>query len=110
MNTVPSTLQLNVECLNANGICVVRHLANKNNALVIIFQETHCTNADQLVIPNHTLVDWFQARNTALIHLPMKDSNGPLLINLLKDRKLNGFVWMLMAAKLSISTNHPTRN
>ena len=36
--------------------------------------------------------------------------NGPLLINLLKDRQLNGCVWMSMASKLSTSTDHLTRN
>ena len=63
---LPSTSQLNIESLSANKICIVSYLANKYNALVILFQETHCTNADQLVIPNYTSAGWIPSRKYGL--------------------------------------------
>ena len=48
-------LQLNIEGLTSSKIDVVRQLAHKNKALVILLQETHCTDADKLIVPNYTL-------------------------------------------------------
>jgi len=48
----PSILQLNTEGLIANKISVIEPLAYKNKAFYIVLQETHCTTADKLVIPN----------------------------------------------------------
>ena len=43
------------------------HLTNRyKNALVILLQETHCTNADWLVIPNYTLAGWISSRKHGL--------------------------------------------
>ena len=58
----PTTLQLNIEGLTASKICVVSQLAFRHKALVILLQETHCTNADRLVIPNFTLAGWVSSR------------------------------------------------
>jgi len=51
----PNTLQLNTEGLSADKISVIEQLAYKNKAFIIILQETHCTTADKLVIPNFSL-------------------------------------------------------
>jgi len=51
----PSILQLNTEGITANKISIIEQLAYKNKALVIVLQETHCTTADKLVIPNFSL-------------------------------------------------------
>jgi len=48
----PNILQLNTEGLTADKISVIEHLAYKNKAFIIFLQETHCTTADKLVIPN----------------------------------------------------------
>ena len=52
---VPNTLQLNVEAITANKICVVRQLTTRYSAHIILVQETHCTSANRLAIPNFSL-------------------------------------------------------
>jgi len=53
--TVPSVLQLNIEGLSASKIFIIEQLANRHKALIILLQETHCTNVDRLMIPNFIL-------------------------------------------------------
>ena len=53
---LPNILQLNVEDLNANKICIISQLATKHKALIILLQETNCTSVDCLVIQSFTLV------------------------------------------------------
>ena len=43
---LPNKLQLNIESLNENKICIVSHLASRYNAFVILLQETHCNNVE----------------------------------------------------------------
>jgi len=51
----PNILQLNTEGLTANKTSIIEQLAYKNKAFIIVLQETHCTTADKLVIPNFQL-------------------------------------------------------
>ena len=51
----PTILQLNIEGLTASKINVLHHLAIQSEALVILLQETHCTDAEKLVLPNYQL-------------------------------------------------------
>ena len=51
----PTILQLNIEGLTASKINVLHHLAMQSEALVILLQETHCTDAEKLVLPNYQL-------------------------------------------------------
>ena len=48
-------LQLNIEGLAASKMNVLHHLAMQSGALVILLQETHCTDAEKLVLPNYQL-------------------------------------------------------
>ena len=64
--SVPVLLHLNVEGLTARKICVVSQLATRCKALVIIIQETHCSNADQQVISHFTLVGLVSSRKHGL--------------------------------------------
>ena len=48
----PNILQLNTEGLTADKISVIEQLTYKNKAFITVLQETHCTTADKLVIPN----------------------------------------------------------
>jgi len=59
----PNVLQLNTEGLTANKISVIEKLAYKNKAFIIVLQETHCTTADKLVIPNFSLAGSVLSRN-----------------------------------------------
>ena len=51
----PTILQLNIEGLTASKINVLHHLAMQSEAIVILLQETHCTDAEKLVLPNYQL-------------------------------------------------------
>ena len=51
----PTILQLNIEGLNGSKMNVLHHLAMQSEALVILLQETHCTDAEKLVLPNYQL-------------------------------------------------------
>jgi len=62
----PSILQLNTEGLTADKISVIEQLAYKNKAFIIVQQETHCTTADKLVIPNFSLSGSILSRNHGL--------------------------------------------
>jgi len=59
----PNILQLNTEGVTENKISVIEQLAYKNKAFIIVLQETHCTNADKLVIPNFSLAGSILSRN-----------------------------------------------
>ena len=54
----PVILQLNLEGLTASKMTVLYHLAAQHEALVILFQETHCTSAQRLVLADYQL-SWF---------------------------------------------------
>ena len=51
----PTILQLNIKGLTASKINVLHHLAMQSEAIVILLQETHCTDAEKLVLPNYQL-------------------------------------------------------
>ena len=51
----PTILQLNIEGLNASKMNILHHLAMQSEALFIRLQETHCTDAQKLVLPNYQL-------------------------------------------------------
>ena len=47
--------QMNIEGLTASKMNVLHHLAMQSEALVILLQETHCNDAEKLVLPNYQL-------------------------------------------------------
>ena len=51
----PTILQLNIEGLTASKMSVLYHLAAQFEALVILLQESHCTSAQRLVLPDYQL-------------------------------------------------------
>ena len=51
----PTIFQLNIEGLTASKMNVLHHLAMQSEALVILLQETHCIDAEKLVLPNYQL-------------------------------------------------------
>ena len=51
----PTILQLNIEGITASKMNVLHHIAIQSEALVILLQETHCTDAEKLVLPNYQL-------------------------------------------------------
>ena len=51
----PTILQLNIKGLIASKINVFHYLALQSEALIIILQKTHCTDAEKLVLPSSQL-------------------------------------------------------
>ena len=69
----PTILQLNIEGLTASKMNVLHHLAMQSEALVILLQETHCTDAEKLVLPNYQLAGSSLSRKLGLatfVHVP----------------------------------------
>jgi len=62
----PNILQLNTEGLIASKISVIEQLVYRNKAFIIVLQQTHCTTADKLVIPNFSLAGSVLSRNHGL--------------------------------------------
>jgi len=65
-DVLPNILQLNTEGLTADKISVIEQLAYKKKAFIIVLQETRCTTADKLVIPNFPLAGSILSRNHGL--------------------------------------------
>ena len=61
----PNQFHLNTEGLTADKISATEQLAYKK-AFIIVLQETHCTIADKLVIPNFSLAGSVLNRNHGL--------------------------------------------
>ena len=59
----PTILQLNIEGLTASKINVLHYLALQSEALIILLQETHCTDAEKLVLPT---ISWVFFKQEAL--------------------------------------------
>ena len=82
----PTILQLNIEGLTASKINVLYHLAMQFEALVILLQETHCTDAEKLVLPNYQLAGSFLSRKHGLatfvherLRITLLDQSPPTL-------------------------------
>ena len=95
----PTIPQLNIEGLIASKINVLHHLAMQSEALVILLQETHCTDAEKLVLPNYQLAGSFLSRKHGLATFVHEDSDTRFWTNLHRHRRSNGCVWTLMAIK-----------
>ena len=65
----PTILQLNIEGLTANKMNVLHHLAMQYEALVILLQETQCTDAEKLVLPNYQLAGSSLSRKHGPCHV-----------------------------------------
>ena len=65
----PTILQLNIEGLTASNskMNVLHHLALQSETLVILLQETHCTDAERLVLPSYQLAGSFLSMKHGLV-------------------------------------------
>ena len=62
-------LQLNTEGPTDTKISAIVQLAHKKKASIIVLQETHCTTAEKLVIPNFSLAGSILSRNHGPCHV-----------------------------------------
>ena len=63
----PTIFQLNIGGLTASKMNVLHHLAMQSEVLVILLQETHCTDAEKLVLPNYQLAGSSLSRKHGLV-------------------------------------------
>ena len=75
----PTILQLNIEGLTASNMNVFHHLAMQSEALVILLQETYCTDAERLVLPNYQLAGSSLSRKHGLATFPHEQLRYTLL-------------------------------
>ena len=106
----PTILQLNIEGLTASKMNVLHHLAMQSGALVILLQETHCTDAEKLVLPNHQLAGSSLSRKHGLATFVHERLRYTLLDQSPPTMEIEGCVWTLMTIKYSMSTNHRQRD
>ena len=62
----PTTLQLNIQSLTASKINVLHYLPLQSEALFILLWETHCTDADKLLLSSLQLAGSFLSRKHGL--------------------------------------------
>ena len=62
----PTILHLNIDGLTASKMSVLYHLTAQREALVILLQESHCTSADRLVLPDYQLAGFSLSRKHGL--------------------------------------------
>jgi len=80
------------EGLTVNKISVIEHLAYKNKAYVIVLQQTHCTIAHKLVIPNFLLAGSVLSKKHGLATFLFTSSrNGRWSINVQSNKRLSGY-------------------
>ena len=82
----PTIPQLNIEGLTASKMNVLHHLAMQSEALIILLQETHCTDAEKLVPPNYQLAGSSLSRKHGLatsvherLRYTLLDQSPPIL-------------------------------
>ena len=96
----PTILQLNIEGLTASKMNVLHHLAMQSEALVILLQETHCTDPEKLVLPNYQLAASSLSRKHGLATFVHERLRYTLLDQSPPTSEIEWLcVWTLMAIK-----------
>ena len=104
--SVPTTLQLNIEGITVNKICVLSQLATKHNFLFILLQETHYINADRLVIPNFSLASSVLSRKHGLVAFVHERLNWKST----KAQQCTNGVWLSHRHASVEKTSRPSNN
>ena len=89
----PTILQLNIEGLTASKMNVLHHLALQSKALVILLQETHCTDAEKLVLPNYQLAGFSLSRKHGLATFVHERLDTRFWTDFHRYRRSSGCVW-----------------
>ena len=58
----PTIPQVNIVGFTANKINVLHYLALQSEAFIILIQETHCIDAEKLVLPSYQLAGSYLSR------------------------------------------------
>ena len=106
---MPISLDLNIESLSPRKICVVSQLATRYSTLVILLQEIHCTNAEQLLISHFALAGLVSSKKYGLAAFVYEKLSWALT-DRSPNQQLSGCVWASMVARSLTSTNLQTPN
>ena len=88
----PTIFQLSIEGLTESQMNVLHYLALQFKAFVILLQETHCINAEKVVLPSYQLAESSLNRtHTALPCLSTSDRGIRFWFNLHLHGRLSGF-------------------
>ena len=89
---------------------VLHHLVMQSEALVILLQETHCTNAEKLVLPNYQLAGSSLTRKHGLATFIHERPKYTLLDQSPPTSEIKWLCVNIDGYKKSTSTNHRQRN
>ena len=89
---------------------VLHHLAIHSEALVILLQETHCTDAEKLVLPNYQLAGSSLSRKHGLATFVHKRLRYTLLDQSPLTSEIEWLCVDIDGYKITTSTNHRQRD
>ena len=92
----PAILQMNVKDFTVSKMSVFYHLAAQREALIILLQETHCTSAPTLVLPEYQLAWFFLSKKPGLATFVHERLKCPLVDQSPPISGLSGFASTLM--------------
>ena len=87
----PTVLQLNIEGLTGSKMNVLHHLALQSEALVILLQETHCTDAEKFLLLKYQLPRSSLSRKHGLATFVHDQLRYTILTNLHRHRRSSGY-------------------
>ena len=88
----------NFQSINSNKMNVLHCLALQSEALVILLQETHCTDVEKLVLPSYQLAGFSLSRKHSLVMF-VHERLKSFWTNFYRHRRLSDCAWRLMAIK-----------
>ena len=92
----PTVPQLNIKGPNTSKMNVFYYLALQFEALVILLQDTHCTNAEKLVLSGYQLAGSSVIRKHGLATFSTSNYGIRFWTNRHRHRRLSGCAWTLM--------------
>ena len=120
----PTILQLNIKGLTTSKMNVLHHPALQSEALVILLEETHCTDAEELVLPNYQLTGSFLSRKQGFasfvydrLRYTLLDQSPPIseiewlcvdvdgykIVNIYKTHQRDWYLWISQCFSSSMS-------
>ena len=95
----PTILQLNIKDVTASKMSVLYHLTAERETLIILLQETYCTSAQRLVLPDYQLAGFSLSRKHGLATFVHERLKWTCSTNLHQHRRLSGCALTLMDTK-----------
>ena len=88
--------QLNVEGLTRNKRDLIRHLADENNANIILLQETHAETEEKLEIEGFNIIDYIPSKHHGIASYSSEGINANLVQ---KSPEVSSIQWNTVEAE-----------